>query len=390
MSTVASAVVDLRTARVWDTGQLVASAYSWPADFALERLDDVAMRVEPLLFVSQGTQVVTPDGLDRLYGGIRRRVTKYQGPGFLVGGAEENLQPGDLLIATRPGVPALMVDRSFLGSTVSAAFSAYRFPNIDDAYWVWAVMSSTSGQRFLRSTMTDSLSSQRRRIGDLPLPWPEREVRSRLGGTIAGIESGTHRATDEAAETWWSTADLRSVEWRTAMATPDPKQLLNGTRLEDMGIEISAGRTYNRSAGLTAPAKGRLPVLNGGVLANRPVTRWLSETDGSSIAEPGDVLVAAVGDRSNARIAEERVVIDASVYRLRLPKGMSAAAVVAFLNGQTGYGLRRILLTGSLIQRVTLRDLKQLRVPEGALNAREAEGPLKPLAEQLELVLWTR
>lgn len=95
-----------------------------------------------------------------------------------------------------------------------------------------------------------------------------------------------------------------------------------------------------------------------------------------------------MGDRANARIAEQRSIIDSGVYRIRLREHVPAAPVVAFLNGQTGYGLRKLALTGSVIPRVSLKDLKQLRVPETVLDGSKVDGPLKPLAEQLELVLW--
>lgn len=133
-------VFDLHIESVWDTGRLVASAFHWPGEFDAERLADVATRLEPQQLVGIGAQVVTPEGLDRANGGIRRRATTYQGSGYLVGGAEPNLQLRDVLIAARSGVPALMVEAHLLGSAVSAAFPAYRFPNLDDAYWVWGVL----------------------------------------------------------------------------------------------------------------------------------------------------------------------------------------------------------------------------------------------------------
>ena len=389
MSAVASGVFDLREQNIWDAGRLVASAFRWPGELRVQRLGDVATRLEPRQLVGLGTQVVTPEGLDHLYGGIRRRATTHQGPCYLVGGAEANLQPGDVLVAARSGVPALMIETYLLGSTISAAFSAYRFLNIDDAYWVWGVLSSTSGQSYLRGAMTDTMSSQRPRVGDLIIPWPDDGWRLRLRQTLAAIESRTHRPTEDATETWWSIADLREVDWRAALATPEPEQLLSGMTLVELGLEITVGRPFGRAEALTIPTEGALPVVNGGVLAGRPMTRWLAEKAESSIVEPGDVLVAAVGDRANARVAEQRAIIDTGVYRLRVPAGLSAESVVAFLNGQVGHGLRRLALSGSASPRVSLTDLRQLRVTEGAFTGHEADGPLRPLAEQLELVLWT-
>lgn len=389
MSAAPSGVFDLRDETVWDTGQLVATAFRWPGELETKRLGDLGTRLEPQQFIKLGTQVVSPIGLDSVYGGIRRRTTSYEGPVYLVGGAAKNLQPGDVLIAARSGVPALMVNTPMLGAAVSAGFSAFRFPSINQAYWVWGVLNSTSGQAYLRGAMTDTLASQRPRVGELLIPWPDEVTRQGATAFLATVESGTERQTEDAAETWWSVADLREVEWRAALATPEPAQLLSGTSLEDLGLEVSAGRPFDRTAVLTTPTEGALPLVNGGVLAGRPVTRWLVKDAKSSVAEPGDVLVAAVGDRPHARVAEQRAIIDSDVYRLRVPVGLPPERVTSYLNGQVGHGLRRLLLSGSVIPRVSLRDLKQLRVPDGSLDEGRAGGPLKPLAEQLEQVLWT-
>lgn len=390
MSAAPSGVFDLREEANWDTGQLVTAAFRWPRELDSRRLSDLATLIEPQQFIELGTQVVTPIGLDSVYGGIRRRTTSYEGPAYLVGGAEENLQPGDLLIATRSSAPALMVQAHMLGAAVSAAFSAFRFPSIEQAYWVWGVLNSTSGQAYLRGAMTDTLTSHRPRVGDLLVPWPDEVSQSGLTETLAALESETKRPTEDAAETWWSVADLREIEWRAALATPEPAQLLNGTSLEELGVVISAGRPFDRTAVLTTPTDGALPLVNGGVLAGRPITRWLVTDAKASIAEPGDILVAAVGDRAHARVLEQGAIIDSGVYRLRVPTGLPPERVTSYLNGQVGHGLRRLLLSGSVIPRVNLRDLKQLRVPDGSLDVGQTAGAVKPLAEQLELVLWTR
>lgn len=390
MSTVASGVFDLRNETVWDTGRLVGTAFRWPGEPGTKRLGDLATRLDPQQFIALGTQVVIPRSLDSVYGGIRRRATNYEGPGHLIGGAEANLQPGDVLIAAHTGVPALMVQAHMLGSAVSAGFAAYRFPKLDDAYWIWGVLNSASGQAYLRSAMAVSLSSQRPRVGDLLIPWPDDVWRRELSQPLARIESQTKRPTEDAAETWWSVADLSEVEWRLALATPEPARLRSGIPLEEFGLEISAGRTFDRAAVLTTPTDGALPVVNGGVLAGRPMTRWLVEDAKSTVAEPGDVLLASVGDRANARVSQQRAIIDTGVYRLRVPAGLSAEHVTGYFNGQDGHGLRQLLLSGNVIPRVSLGDLKQLRVPEGAFEGGQPDGPLRPLAEQLETVLWTQ
>lgn len=390
MSVPVFSLFDLREVAEWDTGLLIASGFQWPVAFdAPKRLGDVAFRLEPQHFASVGTQIVTPRGLDHLYGGIRRRESSYQGAAYLVGGKESNLQRGDLLIAGRTGAPALMVQDHLLASTVSSSFSAYRFDDMNDAYWVWGVLNSSSGQAYLRSAFTESLSGRRLRVNDLDIPWADRGRRAVHSQAIAAIESTTHRQCEEAVETWWSTTDLRDVEWRLALATPDPDQLLGGTSLVDHGIEIHQGRSLDRAANLAVPTDDAIPVVSGAVLSGRPVTAWVLDEDRLLVAEPGDVLVASVGERANARVVEQRAVVGSGLFRLRVPGNLRPESVASFFNGQIGHGLRNMAITGTTIPRVSLKDFRELKVPDGTLGADMSGGPLLPLAEQLERVLWS-
>lgn len=381
--------VDLRKEPDWDPGRLVAMAFQWPLGWSLLRLDEIGGRIEPRLFVEQGSQVIIPEGLDRVHGGVRRRTTKYQGAGYLVGGGPWNLQPGDVLVPRRADLPALMVHADLSGSTVSDGFLAYRFTSPTDAYWVWGVLSSVAGRAFRRAFLTDSLSARRARIGDAPLPMPDDETRARMVSLLAAVESSFRGQEEDAVATWWTTADLRRIDWKIALATPEPERLFDGVALADLAIEIRQGKSFGRNATLTAPADGALPVMTGSALAGRPVTRWMIVTPTSSVAEAGDLLVAAVGERANATVAENRSIIDSGVYRVRLAEPHMTKVVAAFLNGQAGYGLRKILLSG-VIPRLSLKDLGLIRIPESVLRGDALSGPLEPLAEWLERLLWNK
>lgn len=381
--------VDLRKEPDWDPGRLVAMAFQWPLGWSLLRLDEIGGRVEPRLFVEQGSQVIIPEGLDRVHGGVRRRTTKYQGAAYLVGGGPWNLQPGDVLVPRRADLPALMVHADLSGSTVSDGFLAYRFTSPTDAYWVWGVLSSVAGRAFRRAFLTDSLSARRARIGDAPLPMPDDETRARMVSLLAAVESSFRGQEEDAVATWWTTADLRRIDWKIALATPEPERLFDGVALADLAIEIRQGKSFGRNATLTAPADGALPVMTGSALAGRPVTRWMIVTPTSSVAEAGDLLVAAVGERANATVAENRSIIDSGVYRVRLAEPHMTKVVAAFLNGQAGYGLRKILLSG-VIPRLSLKDLGLIRIPESVLRGDALSGPLEPLAEWLERLLWNK
>ncbi|MFD5277524.1 hypothetical protein ACFWIX_08190 [Pseudarthrobacter sp. NPDC058362] len=218
---------------------------------------------------------------------------------------------------------------------------------------------------------------------------PDDETRARMVSPLAAVESSSRGQEEDAVATWWTTADLRRIDWKIALATPEPERLFDGVALADLAIEIRSGKSFDRNATLTAPADGALPVMTGSALAGRPITRWMIETPTSSVAEAGDLLVAAVGERANATVAKNRSIIDSGVYRVRLAEPRMAEVAAAFLNGQAGYGLRKILLSG-VIPRVSLKDLGLIRIPESVLRGDAWGGPLEPLAEWLERLLWNK
>src|SRR5699024_4876349 len=192
------------------------------------------------------------------------------------------------------------------------------FPTRHDAYWAWAVINSTSGRKFRRAHLTRSLASERSTIDTAPIPWPNETIRTTAATSIAEIEKQTRRAEEVGVETWWATADLRRVSWRIALATPDSSTLTEGLPLEDLANEIKAGRTFDRKSALTSSQDGAYPVVTGSVLADRPTKWWLVDPPISTMAEPGDLLVAVVGMNANARICTSRAVVDSGVYRIRL------------------------------------------------------------------------
>jgi len=107
------------------------------------------------------------------------------------------------------------------------------------------------------------------------------------------------------------------------------------------------------------------------------------------MAEPGDVLIAGVGYRSNARIATERMIAGTDIYVLRLKEPHLATALVAYLNGQEGYDQRKLRISGSVIPRVSLCELKQLGVNESRLSAPNIDVRHSlDLASRLDAVLW--
>src|SRR5699024_1353590 len=388
MTSSISTVQDLRQQPTWDPGKLIAAGFKWPFSWDQRELKQTGVKLETRVFAELGTQVITPTGLDRVNGGVRKRTTTYRGAAFLVGGDPQNLHPGDLLVPTGSEQPALFVDDHLLGASVSGGFVAYRFPTRHDAYGAGAVINSTSGSKFRRAHLTRSLASERSTIVTAPIPWPKETIRTTAATSIDTIEKQTRRAEEVGVETWWATADLRRVSWRIALATPDSSTLTEGLPLEDLANEIKAGRTFDRKSALTSSQDGAYPVVTGSVLADRPTKWWLVDPPISTMAEPGDLLVAVVGMNANARICTSRAVVDSGVYRIRLKDQRQTKSIAAYLNSQQGYGLRKMFVSGSIIPRVGRKQIGAIRIPESVLDGSESPGPVEPLSERLERVLW--
>jgi hypothetical protein len=388
MTSSISTVQDLRQQPTWDPGKLIAAGFKWPFMWDQRELQQTGEKLEARVFAELGTQVITPIGLDRVNGGVRKRTTTYRGAAYLVGGDPQNLQPGDLLVPTGSEQPALFVDDHLLGASVSGGFVAYRFPTKADAYWAWAIINSTSGKGFRRAHLTRSLASERSTIDTAPIPWPNETIRATAATSISEIEKQTRRAEEVGVETWWATADLRGVAWRIALATPNSNALTEGVPLEDLANEIRAGRSFDRKRALTSAQEGAYPVVTGSVLADRPTKWWLVDPPISTLTEPGDLLVAVVGMHANARVCTSHAVVDSGVYRIRLEDQRQAKPIAAYLNSQQGYGLRKMFVSDRVIPRVGRQQIGAIRIPESLQDGSETAGPVEPLSERLERVLW--
>lgn len=133
-----------------------------------------------------------------------------------------------------------------------------------------------------------------------------------------------------------------------------------------------------------------MPLTDIAVLGGKPVRRWVPVEPRNVIAQSADVFVVAVGARPHAALATETTVIDRNVFllRLRLRDRGHGPAIVHYLNGQTGYGLRQVLLTGDFTPGMRKDNLASLPVPPEALDFTGSTEPLVPLDLQFERALW--
>lgn len=125
------------------------------------------------------------------------------------------------------------------------------------------------------------------------------------------------------------------------------------------------------------------------LLSGNPPRRWVPATaERLTRVHSGDLCVAAAGERANAAVAQVDAAADPNVYVLRLRDPALGPALAQYLNGQEGFALRRMLISGALIPNLRLGDLEQLPVREESLDGQKPDAPVTPLADRLERLLW--
>lgn len=359
---ISSAIVSIAGATSWDPAVLTAEALDWPpSGYPLTPLREVATALLADAWSEPGSPVITPASIDRSGGGVRKWDWRYRGSVYQVRTRGRGLHPEDVLVPVNPHLPALFVRPEHLGAHVASTFLALR-PAPGLGLWIWAVLSSEAGHVFRQQLATTSASSSAHRAAllDLAIPVPAQVDDRRL----SDIQDRTYREADEAPATWWRTVDLATIEWSIALATPNPEVLDDGVPLGDLCAEITKGRRV--------PADAR---------AERPSATPL-------LAEPGDVLVSAVGRRAHARVVTENEEVGPNVYRLRLHDPTLGEFVVRHLNSQVGVGLRQILTRGLAAESLSRDRLARLPVPAATLRDLPADGPAVPLRRQLEQAIW--
>lgn len=384
-----SAILDLRHQRSWEPGRLTAEAFRWPAadsdpEFPIR---EIATRLPARSFAEAGSPVVTPSDVDGQSGGVKRRSNRYQGAVYQVGA---ELRPGDVVVPRAGLGPALLVSDHLRGALLSARFSAIRPVEPDLGLWLWGVISSESGRR-MRANLSQGSAAPKfepSALLDATVPLPPLQRLYRISNELREIHRSTLIEEDTPVETWWSTTDLRTTEWRIALATPDPSILDAGEPLGDYCGEILRGKA-SRDLAIEEEAPGYLPVADISMIGGKPPRRWVPEEAGSPrIAEPGDLLVAGLGKLPHAWVADQRVAVDSHVLLLRLRNRDLGPTLARYLRGQDAFRIRQLLLSGAYIPQLSARDLARIPIPTYALEEPAEPAISLPLSERLEQVLW--
>lgn len=380
-------IVDLRDVPTWEPSDVLPLTFEWPTHWPLKRGSELFTYLHPTTFIERGTPILTPSSLDPVHGGIRRRSTTVQGLCYQVGGDSSNLQFGDVLIPRHGGVPFL-IQEQHAGSFVSEGFLALRCLEADCGRFLWALFGSRSGREFqdLHRDTWRGISAEK--LNDALIPWPSTGQRNAIWLSLQGVLDNQEGFETEAAPTWWSTTDLRTTEWRFALATPNPELIPRANPLGNYA-DCQKGRYLPKGLTTSDEEPGLLPIADLGNLSGAPYTRWTERTKQTVVALPGDILVSAVGDHARAQLVEEPVVVDNMVIRVRPHNREWSRNLAAYLNHQTGYAHRQLLLRGSALNTISVRDLSSMGLPAGLLDEEPMVAPSRPMADELEAVLWT-
>jgi hypothetical protein len=398
--------VNLSGTASWEPARLVAPVGEtrWPTDrWPLVPIGDlVTAVVAPTALAEPAQPVVTPVGISREGGHVASTRHDYAGRIYHSGRELEALAVGDLLVSPNPAQPALLIGPDHNALAFAGTFHALRPIDPQVGVWLWAVLSSTTGSNARYSEAAGGIrpTLTRGRLLELVVPMPSREtlrvVTERVQPLLGRAQKVSTRA-GEIDRSWWRTDRLpRDGRWDFYVTLPDPQQLLTGTPLEELCQDVTMGRDVHNVA-LPIARKGWVPVYTSrSVRHDRADELWVPPERRFIYAEPGDVLIPAVGLSARSHVCRQLGAADRDVIRCRLRRPEFAGAVVHFLNADAGQSLRRVLVAGS-IPRLTVKTVRLLSIPNEVLlegeQIRSAEDEAAKghglLAEQLDRVLWS-
>jgi hypothetical protein len=378
----------------WDPAVLLAPPIPelWPANVRLGPLGDLAMVVSKAVPARPDQAVVTPGGVDGATGAVQRTRRDYSGPVRILGSSPEGLLLGDVLVPTVGSAPCLLLREHHRGLAFSDGFIALR-PELRWAgKWLWACLSSTTGQ-VVRAAALKGSTLPRLIAGALvslpvPVPLDVPGIIVELARLADSVPDAT--AQPDVAASWWRIGRLpASGDWTADLALRDPAVLLEGIALGEMA-EIIPGRRPREVFG--APRPGLLPVRKGKSIDGRKPEQWAPAGSAPAV-EVGDVLVVEVGLRGRAVVADSEGLAGTGTLLVRPhDKGLSPS-IAGHLNSESALGLRASLAGGAFLPRLTPTLLRRMPMPQDALSAHgphlDRPAPAEaPLAEILERTLW--
>lgn len=381
----------------WSPDQILGSeeAADWPLrGWPLIAMQDLAEAViTPDGVADQGQPVVTPRGLSLDTGQVLRTTSSYSGRVYVSGSDPNSLGVGDLLIPRNPSLPALVVTENHAGLRFAGSFHCLRMSDTTITAWLWAILSSKTGQRVRQASSEMSGNTvSRGRLLDLAVPMPILAEMHRLVSNLqpAFVRSGSvDTAGDDVQGSWWRVTNLPGEgRWDVFITFADPEAFFSGVTLDSLCESMATGRAVNKAA-VSAAVPGWLPVYtSGSIRAGGHSDLWVSPSAGVRIAEVGDVLIPGIGLTALSVTADRRAAVSSNVLQCRPREQSIAEILVRYLNSDRGQAIRRTLVAG-VIPRLTLRSAKAFPVPADLIRDNSAPGSRSlPLGEELDDLLW--
>jgi hypothetical protein len=398
--------VNLSGTPSWEPARLVAPVREtwWPTNrWPLAPIGELVSTVVAATALAEPDQpVVTPAGISRDDGHVASTKHDYSGRVYHSGTATDALAIGDLLVSPYPAQPALLIGPDHDALAFAGTFHALRPIDSQVGIWLWAVLSSSTGSNARYSEAVGGIRPllSRGRLLELVVPMPPLETLHVVTQRVQPLLGPSQRVSTRAGEidrSWWRTDRLpRNSRWDFYVTLPDPQQLFTGTPLGELCHDVKMGRDVHDVA-LPIVREGWVPVFTSrSVRHDRADQLWVAPGQQLIYAEPGDVLIPAVGLSARSHACRQLGVVDRDVIRCRLHRPEFAASVVHFLNADAGQSLRRMLVAG-IIPRLTVKTVGLLSIPDEALLEGKQVGSAEDetakgrglLADQLDRVLWS-
>lgn len=332
--------------------------------------------------------VVTPAGIDRITGRVLRTRRGYTGVVRRLGNDPEDLSIGDVLVPASGVGPAVLLASAHEGLAFSGSFHALHPKEPWAGIWLWACLSARSGERARKAAVMSAGGSLGRLTAaallEMRVPSPD----DALGlldslDQLATATAVVDRA--ESATSWWRISELPADgRWHPQALMRDPNLLERGVPLSALA-DVQMGRRPKPSH--EAPRPGLLPVRQGKSIDGRAVSAWAAPGTAPDVS-PGDVLVAEIGLRGRAVLADARALAGPGIIRIRPFDPKLSDGIAAYFRSEAAQAVRQQLVAAAVIPRLSLAVIRRFPVELKPTHPQESSEFQMSLAERLEQMLW--
>jgi hypothetical protein len=283
------------------------------------------------------------------------------------------LKTGDLILY--PGRPALRLGESHKDLAFIGSFLALR-PKSDEAgVWLWGLLNTTVGRKFLDlAARTTGSIAPRYTVDFLQFEVPQlpeniKEISDKL--KILERDHIRHPISHQPVKeksSWSKFVNLDEIEvWKTLFTSPDDLRVFSGIKLKDMVQAVHVGKDEMPVEGGDGTIKlaTHKTVMTGEYGRTKPGAK-------TYVASPGTLLVPVVGERNGAFLLAEEAAIGKGVYALELLPKFSVEHVRDFFLSEVGRIQRRNLVRGVALKSLSRTALENFQIPDSFVEQKHS------------------